>query len=219
MRGCELVLHELVHTIQHDGQGSCPWWVIESVADHIRLLAHLDPPHWRQPGQGRREKGWDEAYDIGAQFLSWLTIDETESESEPDVEDDMSHVDFERAMSNLEIERDVPDHDVSSKSDIPDANEGILNPHISEASSKPIATSTAAPAAQPTRYPQPGPYSQPQRTDPGAGNRKARRGPFPELVRMIDARLRAEKWDEGWWEEITGASLETLWGDYLDYHA
>ena len=212
-----VVLHELVHTIQHDGQSSCPWWLIESVADHIRLLAHLDPPHWRKPGQGRREKGWDEAYDIGARFLTWLTSDETESESEG--ESDPSHVDIERAMSNLEIETAAPNHDVKSMADMSDADQGISNAHGPGESSKPFVTSTAEPAAQPTRYPQPGPYPQPQRPGPGPRKRKARRGPFSELVKLMDARLRAEKWDDEWWVEMTGAPLDVLWGDYLDYHA
>lgn len=67
------MLHEMVHTIQHDGFGSEPWWLIESMADFVRLQAHLGPPHWRVPGQGRTERGWEEGYDSGARFLAWLT--------------------------------------------------------------------------------------------------------------------------------------------------
>ncbi|EIW71078.1 hypothetical protein M231_03523 [Tremella mesenterica] len=68
-----VLLHELVHVIQHDGFGSTPTWLTESIADYVRLLTHLGPPHWRKPGQGKREKGWEDGYDAGARFLSFLT--------------------------------------------------------------------------------------------------------------------------------------------------
>lgn len=66
------VLHELVHAVQYDGYGTTPTWLVESVADYVRLEAHLGPPHWRSPGQGKAERGWEEGYDAGARFLSWL---------------------------------------------------------------------------------------------------------------------------------------------------
>jgi hypothetical protein len=68
----DVVLHELVHAVQYDGHGSTPIWLIESIADYVRLQADLGPPHWRHPGQGKAEKGWEDGYDAGAQFLSWL---------------------------------------------------------------------------------------------------------------------------------------------------
>ncbi|KAK4683600.1 hypothetical protein P7C73_g6638, partial [Tremellales sp. Uapishka_1] len=67
-----VLLHELVHTIQYDGGGTAPGWFIESLADYLRLQARLGPPHWRLAGQGRRERGWEEAYDAGARFFAWL---------------------------------------------------------------------------------------------------------------------------------------------------
>lgn len=66
------VLHELVHAIQYDGRGTAPTWLTESIADFVRLQAQLGPAHWRHPGQGSKEKGWEDGYDAGAQFLSWL---------------------------------------------------------------------------------------------------------------------------------------------------
>ena len=80
------VLHEMVHTIQHDGFGSCPGWLIESFADYVRLQAHLDPVHWKKLGQANRERGWETGYDIGAWFLCYLTgqIPEALPYTEPD---------------------------------------------------------------------------------------------------------------------------------------
>lgn len=66
----------MVHTIQHDGQGSAPGWLVESIADACRLYAGLAPPHWRKPGQGKKEKGWEDGYDAGARFLAWLVEDD-----------------------------------------------------------------------------------------------------------------------------------------------
>lgn len=102
-----IVLHELVHTIQHDGAGTCPGWLIESIADHLRLLAHLDPPHWLKPGQGRRERGWEDAYDAGARFLAWLTGDEAESGGNSDQETETIEDDggVERGLASMTIAR------------------------------------------------------------------------------------------------------------------
>lgn len=71
-----IVLHELVHTIQYDGQhlshSTAPSWLTESIADYVRLQAHLGPPHWRKAGQGRELRGWEDGYDAGARFFAWL---------------------------------------------------------------------------------------------------------------------------------------------------
>ncbi|WWC68215.1 uncharacterized protein I206_102138 [Kwoniella pini CBS 10737] len=80
-----VLLHELVHTIQHDGFGSTPGWLIESIADYIRLQANLNPDHWRKSGSGNKEKGYEDGYDIGAKFLQWLIgIEEPEEKSQRD---------------------------------------------------------------------------------------------------------------------------------------
>lgn len=174
------MLHELVHIIQHDGAGSCPGWLIESIADHIRLLAHLDPPHWRKAGQGRCEKGWEDAYDAGARFLTWLA-GEGEGGS-------------------------------SSPSGVEDRLEGLS---IATSSDQVRSTRTTASPATATRYPHPGStFPEPNKAPQG----RKRRGPFPEIVRMMDARLGVEKWEDRWWEEMTGAGLTELWREYLDYY-
>ncbi|WVQ77580.1 hypothetical protein IAR50_007268 [Cryptococcus sp. DSM 104548] len=67
-----VLLHEMVHTIQHDGGGTTPGWLIESIADLVRLFAHLEPAHWRKYGQGKPDKGWEASYDTGARFLGWI---------------------------------------------------------------------------------------------------------------------------------------------------
>jgi hypothetical protein len=41
---------------------------------------------------------------------------------------------------------------------------------------------------------------------------------MPELIRLMDARLEYERWDDRWWEEMAGARLEVLWKEYLDYY-
>lgn len=79
------------------------------------------------------------------------------------------------------------------------------------------STSTTAQAAMPTQYNAPGPnhtspYPKPRPTKSRA------RPPVPDLVRMMDARLEYERWDERWWEQMAGAPLEVLWREYLDYY-
>ena len=175
------MLHELVHTIQHDAAGSTPMWLIESIADHLRLLAHLDPPHWRQPGQGRPDRGWEDAYDAGARFLTWLTHeDPAESEAKG---------------SELK------------------STQGPMR----RSEHPPTPTGAGPPPAQATQYPQ---YNSSEYPEPHRPNgERERRGPFPELVRAMDARMVRERWDDGWWEEMTGVGLEGLWKEYLEYYA
>ncbi|WWD21747.1 hypothetical protein CI109_106234 [Kwoniella shandongensis] len=176
-----VLLHELVHTIQHDGHGSTPGWLIESIADNVRLLAHLDPPHWRRSGAGNKEKGWEAAYDVGARFLVWLTG-------------------VEISPSAGQTQAAIP---VVDRSETP----------------RPIPTSTTstAPAAMATQYPLPSVNAPPQAPLPSPG--KSRPGPYPDLVRLIDARLKYDRWSESWWEEMTGLSLEKLWEKYLEYYS
>ena len=179
-----VVLHELVHTIQNDAGGTCPGWLIESIADHLRLLAHLEPAHWRKPGVGKRDRGWEEGYDAGARFLAWLTGDEPA---------------------------------VTTTGE--DENENVRKLGR-QMGAMPVNT---APAPQATRYPpservlEEGGPERSRQVVPGKP--KPRRGPFPELVRLMDARSGTEKWDDLWWEEMTGAGLDVLWREYLDFYA
>ncbi|KAF8260722.1 plant basic secretory protein [Lactarius quietus] len=63
-----VLVHEVVHCFQCDGNGTCPSGLTEGIADWVRLRAGLAPPHWR-PGGSR----WDAGYDTTAYFLQWLT--------------------------------------------------------------------------------------------------------------------------------------------------
>jgi len=189
-----VVLHELVHTIQNDGAGTTPGWLIESIPDHLRLLAHLDPPHWRKAGDGRKDKGWEEGYDAGARFLAWLTGEGEESDTQ----------------TQSQSQTHAHTHPPPSYDD--DDDVGGIQTEMSR------VTLTGPPKAQPTKYLQ-SQSGESRKPSTGKGKGKSRRGPFKELVRSIDARLKVEQWDDMWWEEMTGAELEVLWKEYLDYYA
>lgn len=78
-------------------------------------------------------------------------------------------------------------------------------------------TSTQPQAPMPTQYNAPpanhtSPYPKPRPSKPRP------RPPIPELIRMMDARLEYERWDERWWEQMVGAPIEVLWREYLDYY-
>lgn len=172
------MLHELVHTIQYDGHGTCPVWLTESIADLVRLQAHLGATHWRKPGMGKRDKGYEDGYDSGARFLEWLTgesIEKTEIQAHP---------------SSL----------IESRMAFPD-------PTPTSGSAGPAATAIVPIDVEPKPYPAPG------------APRKRRRTPIPDFVKRLDSRLLLENYSDHWWKEITGADLETLWAEYMDYYA
>ncbi len=35
-----------------------------------------------------------------------------------------------------------------------------------------------------------------------------------DVLQEINARLDTRKWDDGWWQEITGSSIQALWKTY-----
>ncbi|KAK6903428.1 hypothetical protein I203_106931 [Kwoniella mangroviensis CBS 8507] len=177
-----VLLHELVHTIQHDGHSTCPGWLIESIADHIRLPAHLGPLHWRKSGSGKKDKGWEEGYDIGAKFLEWLTCDQSQEQDEKSL-----------LGSRIPVHHALP--------------------------TPTPTTTTMTGQAIPTQYPNVShPSDIPQETNKDKEKMKHRPGPYPDLIKLIDMRLKYEKWDDIWWKELTGMSLEDLWATYLDYY-
>ncbi|KAF3794296.1 Basic secretory protease [Nymphaea thermarum] len=63
-----ILYHETTHVWQWDGKGQAPGWVIEGVADYIRLKAGLAPAHWRKAGEGN---SWTDSYDITARFFDY----------------------------------------------------------------------------------------------------------------------------------------------------
>ncbi|KAI1110881.1 BSP-domain-containing protein [Nemania sp. NC0429] len=65
-----VIVHELVHCYQYNGQGHAPGGLIEGIADWVRLGAGLAPPHWRRD-EGVKEK-WDAGYQHTAYFLQYL---------------------------------------------------------------------------------------------------------------------------------------------------
>ncbi|OAJ42550.1 hypothetical protein BDEG_25999 [Batrachochytrium dendrobatidis JEL423] len=62
-----VLVHELVHVIQYNGFDTAPSWLIEGIADYVRLHANLAPPHWRCCRGG----SWEDGYDRCAYFLDW----------------------------------------------------------------------------------------------------------------------------------------------------
>jgi hypothetical protein len=67
-----VLVHEMVHVWQWNGQHSCNGGLIEGVADWVRLKAGLAPPHWRKRSD---DCDWDAGYDVTAYFLEWLEVD------------------------------------------------------------------------------------------------------------------------------------------------
>lgn len=75
-----VLVHELVHAFQFDGEGTCDGGVIEGVADWVRIGARLGAPHWRE-GQG---KDWKAGYATTGAFLFLRGRQERNGEMEAD---------------------------------------------------------------------------------------------------------------------------------------
>jgi hypothetical protein len=63
-----VIVHEMVHCWQHNGQGAAPGGLIEGIADWVRLKAGYAPPHWRRSA----DEKWDAGYERTAYFLEFL---------------------------------------------------------------------------------------------------------------------------------------------------
>jgi len=63
-----VIVHEMVHCWQHNGQGAAPVGLTEGVADWVRLKAGYAPPHWKRHG----DCDWDAGYERTGYFLEWL---------------------------------------------------------------------------------------------------------------------------------------------------
>ncbi|XP_022148711.1 uncharacterized protein LOC111017306 [Momordica charantia] len=64
-----ILYHEMTHVWQWNGNPSAPGWVIEGIADYVRLKSGYIPGHWVRPGGGR---SWEEGYDKTARFFEYL---------------------------------------------------------------------------------------------------------------------------------------------------
>ncbi|KAL8712012.1 MAG: hypothetical protein Q9220_003708 [cf. Caloplaca sp. 1 TL-2023] len=63
-----VLVHEMVHGWQWDGEGTTPGGLIEGIADFVRLKAGLSPPHWTK----ERKEQWDAGYQHTGYFLDWI---------------------------------------------------------------------------------------------------------------------------------------------------
>ncbi|KAI9930714.1 hypothetical protein AWENTII_007305 [Aspergillus wentii] len=59
--------HELVHCFQPEPPTQTPSGLVEGIADWVRLISGLRPPHWEA-----RKTSWDAGYDTTAYFLAYL---------------------------------------------------------------------------------------------------------------------------------------------------
>jgi hypothetical protein len=65
-----MIVHELVHVVQSYHRPGNPGWLVEGVADYIRL-AHFEP-HVRAPRIDPVKASYRDGYKITARFLQWL---------------------------------------------------------------------------------------------------------------------------------------------------
>ncbi|XP_024032282.1 uncharacterized protein LOC112094825 [Morus notabilis] len=63
-----VLYHESTHIWQWNGNGQTPGWLIEGIADFVRLKSGYVPSHWVKPGGGEK---WDKGYDVTARFLDY----------------------------------------------------------------------------------------------------------------------------------------------------
>ncbi|KAL5561316.1 hypothetical protein UlMin_031063 [Ulmus minor] len=65
-----VLYHENTHIWQWSGANgqSAPGWLIEGIADFVRLKSGFIPGHWVKPGGGNK---WDQGYDVTARFLDY----------------------------------------------------------------------------------------------------------------------------------------------------
>ncbi|KAF8337477.1 uncharacterized protein EI90DRAFT_3043118 [Cantharellus anzutake] len=66
-----VLIHELVHVWQRNGNGTAPGGFIEGLADYIRLKSGLGARHWTKK-KPEKTDGWDAGYERTAYFLEWV---------------------------------------------------------------------------------------------------------------------------------------------------
>lgn len=65
-----VVHHEMAHIWQWNGKGQAPLWLVEGIADFVRLKARFVPSNWVGPGGGTN---WTDGYDKTARFLDYCS--------------------------------------------------------------------------------------------------------------------------------------------------
>ncbi|XP_078161394.1 uncharacterized protein LOC144556816 [Carex rostrata] len=63
-----VIYHEMTHVWQWNGQGNAPSWIIEGIADFVRLKANYASSNWPKPGEGN---SWTDSYAVTAHFLDY----------------------------------------------------------------------------------------------------------------------------------------------------
>ncbi|KAL8766824.1 MAG: hypothetical protein Q9209_006482 [Squamulea sp. 1 TL-2023] len=63
-----VMVHEMVHCWQWNGDDTAPGGLTEGIADFVRLKAGLSPPHWKK----ERKENWDGGYQHTGYFLDWI---------------------------------------------------------------------------------------------------------------------------------------------------
>lgn len=66
-----VLIHELVHVWQRDGEGSTPGGFIEGLADYVRLKSGLGAAHWHK-SKPQTNQTWDAGYERTGWFLEWV---------------------------------------------------------------------------------------------------------------------------------------------------
>jgi hypothetical protein len=63
-----ILYHEMTHVWQWNNNNAAPSWLIEGIADYVRLTADLARSDWVKPGGGN---SWEDSYAVTAYFLQY----------------------------------------------------------------------------------------------------------------------------------------------------
>ncbi|KAI3660032.1 hypothetical protein MP638_000080 [Amoeboaphelidium occidentale] len=69
-----VLIHELVHVAQYDGDGTAGHAFIEGIADYVRFQVGFPARHWPlfgyRPKMSKRK--WNDGYETSAYFFAWI---------------------------------------------------------------------------------------------------------------------------------------------------
>ncbi|KAL2939191.1 Basic secretory protease [Bienertia sinuspersici] len=63
-----ILYHHMTHVWQWNAKGQAPEWLMEGIADFVRLKAGYASSQWAKPGEGDK---WDQSSDVTAMFLDY----------------------------------------------------------------------------------------------------------------------------------------------------